>query len=285
MTGKARIGPTCISPSSYSSHASYTKAWACRLSRRYTSRSGPPCSSNARLGQGPVEPVSRALRRERPCPPRAVFRTRPPRRPPRRRGRSSASPSCRWCQVPRSVPGSGPWRSPPLDYCRCLRSCLRLRLLYERRQVFGHRRYLAPLDADLALLVLLDYKVDLAKLLVRPVEVQSPLGTAALLALQGRPDNDLRDLDQVTHVLGRVPAWIEEPGSRNAYLRQPVLEREYLAQPLLEGVPVAHQVRMLHHRLLELLLDQVRALALPLLLQRLDNTFYLVQHLTLVYLR
>src|SRR3712207_8092532 len=38
--------------------------------------------------------------------------------------------------------------------------------------------------------------------------------------------------------------------------------REYLAQALLQGVPVAHQVRMLHHNLLELLLDQVGALAL-----------------------
>src|ERR671911_745070 len=42
---------------------------------------------------------------------------------------------------------------------------------------------------------------------------------------------------------------------------------------------------MLHHHLLELLLDQVRALAFFLLLQRLEHTPYLVQHLTLVYLR
>src|SRR5215218_6429293 len=285
MTGKARIGPTCISPSSYSSHASYTKAWACRLSRRYTSRSGPPCSSSAPQDRGPVEPVSRGPRRERPCPRPGVSRTRPPRRPPRRRGRSSALPSCRWCQVPRSVPGSGPLRSLPRGCCRRLRSCPRLRLLYERRQVFWHRRYLAPLDADLALPVLLDYKVDLAELLVRPVEVQSPLGTAALLALQGGPDDDLRDLNQVAYVLGRVPARVEEPGPRNAYLRQPVLEREYLAQALLEGVSVAHQVRMLHHSLLELLLDQVRALAYFFLLQRLEHTPDLVQHLALIYLR
>src|SRR5215213_9342822 len=114
---------------------------------------------------------------------------------------------------------------------------------------------------------------------------QSPLGPAALLTLQGRPDDDLRDLDQITYVLGGVPARIEEPGSRNAYLRQPVLEREYLAESLLERIPVAHQIRVLHHRLLELLLDQVWALALLFLLKRFEHTPYLVQNLALVYLR
>src|SRR5215203_2526135 len=42
---------------------------------------------------------------------------------------------------------------------------------------------------------------------------------------------------------------------------------------------------MFHHRFLELLLDKVRALAFLLLLQRLEHTFYLVQHLALVDLR
>src|SRR5918912_1491783 len=42
---------------------------------------------------------------------------------------------------------------------------------------------------------------------------------------------------------------------------------------------------MLHHSLLELLLDQVRALAFFFLLQRLEHTPYLVQHLALIYLR
>src|ERR687897_485797 len=245
MTGKARMGPTCISPPSYSSMRVLHKSL------------GLPFISALH------EPQWAALQFQR----------------------TARSGACWACIASTASRTTMPSTSLPLGCCRCLRSCLRLRLLYERCQVFGHRRYLAPFDADLALPVLLDYKVDLAELLVGPVEVQSPLRPAALFALQGSPDDDLRDLDQVTHVLRRVPAGVEEPGPGDAYLRQPVLEREYLAESLLEGVSVAHQVRMLHHRFLELLLDQVRALALPLLLQRLEHTPYLVQHLALVYLR
>ena len=102
-----------------------------------------------------------------------------------------------------------PWRSLPQGCCRCLRSCLRLSSQSDAR-CSGTAAVFAPLDADLALAVLLHDKVDLPELLVRPVEVQSPLCPATLLALQGCPDDDLRDRDQVTHVLGRA-AWVEEP--------------------------------------------------------------------------
>src|SRR5215212_8299877 len=281
MTGKARMGPTCISPPSYSStrvlHKSFglpfisalhEPQWAALQFQR-TARSGACRACIASTASRTTMPSTRGISYSTSSPPSAS---------PRKIFSFAILPL-----VPSSSFGTGEWalEVTPLHYCRCLRSCLRLRLLYERRQVFRHRRYLAPLDADLALLVLLDYKVDPAQLLVRPVEVQSPLGPAALLALQGRPDDDLRDLDQVAHVLGRVPARVEEPGPWNAYLRQPILEREYLAQALLEGVPVAHQVSMLHHTLLELLLDQVRALPFFFLLQRLEHTLYLVQHLAL----
>src|SRR3712207_9040909 len=88
--------------------------------------------------------------------------------------------------------------------------------IQERGKMLRHRRYLAPLDADLALLVLLDYEVDLGELVVRTVEVEAPLGPPSLLALQRRPEADLGDLDQIPYVLRRVPAGVEEPRDRKS---------------------------------------------------------------------
>jgi hypothetical protein len=49
-------------------------------------------------------------------------------------------------------------------------------VLYQLEQVLGHRRDLPPLDADLALPVLRDYKVDRPELVVGTVVVEPPLG-------------------------------------------------------------------------------------------------------------
>src|SRR5918997_4218638 len=151
--------------------------------------------------------------------------------------------------------------------------------------VLGHRGYLPPLDADLALPVLRDNEVDLAELLVGAVEVEAPLGTPSLLALQRRAEDDLGDLDQVPDVLRGVPARVEEARPPHLDVGQPVLERQDLAEPLLEGVFVAHQVGVLHHRLLELLLHEVGALigAARGLLERLEDARDLGPYLPLLY--
>src|SRR4028119_1835862 len=191
----------------------------------------------------------RRASRRRPCP-----ELRPL---PTRTGAwaSAGSPAARW--RPRAPP-------PPPGHVRTF-------LLYQLEQVLGHRRDLPPLDADLALPVLSDYKVDSPELVVGTVVVEPPLGTPVLLALQRGPQDDLAYLHEVPDVLRRVPAGVEEPGAGHAHLRQPVLEVQDLAEPLLQGVPISHEVGVLHHRRLELLLDKVGALALLLLLQRLEH--------------
>src|SRR5918997_4839611 len=102
-------------------------------------------------------------------------------------------------------------------------------------EVLRHRRYLPPLDADLALPVLCDNEVDLAELLVGAVEVEAPLGTPSLLALQRRAEDDLGDLDQVPDVLRGVPPGVEEAGPPHPYVWQPVLWRQGLAPAPPEG--------------------------------------------------
>src|ERR687893_1512738 len=148
-----------------------------------------------------------------------------------------------------------------------------------------HRLYLPPLDADLALTILLYDEVDLPQLLVRAVVVQPPLRSAPLFALQGCPEDDLGDLDQVPYVLRRVPPGVEEPRPPHLDVRQTVLEREHLSETLLQGLLVTHEVRVLHHGPLQLLLHEVGALVALGLLQRLEDALDLGPYLPLLDLR
>src|SRR4051794_13098998 len=147
-----------------------------------------------------------------------------------------------------------------------------------------HRRYLPPLDADLSLLVLLHDEVYLTQLVVHPLVVQSPLCAALLRTLEGGTQDDLRDLGQVADVLRCVPARVEERRAMGLYIRHPFLDRQDLLEPLLQRLLVPHQVGMLHHCLLDLLLELVRVLAVAPL-QRLQYALLLGLDLGGIYLR
>src|SRR5829696_1120854 len=130
----------------------------------------------------------------------------------------------------------------------------------EPGEVLRHRRYLGPLDIDLSLLTLGDDEVYLTQLVTRTIIVEAPLRPAPLLALKSRAQDYLGDLGQVPDVLRGVPARVEERRALGLHVWHPLLDLQDLLEPLLQGFLVAHQVGVLHHRLLDLLLKLVGVL-------------------------
>src|SRR5215210_1136928 len=230
MTGKARMGPTCISPPSYSStrvlqsslglpliSALHEPQWAALQFQR-TARSGACWACIASTASRTTIPSTSGISYSTSWPPSAS---------PRKILSFAVLPSAvaissectAACALEAMSFRSAASLSKSNSSSSVRASELALRpaplaarhvsdLAFDQRgQVLRHRRYLTPLDADLALVgVLLDDEVDLAELLVWAVEVEAPLRPAALLALERGAEDDLGDLDQIPYVLRRVPA-------------------------------------------------------------------------------
>src|SRR5215203_266561 len=294
MTGKARMGPTCISPPSYSStrvlhkslglpliSALHEPQWAALQFQR-TARSGACWACIVSTASRTTIPSTSGISYSTSWPPSASprkilsFAVLPSAVAISSECTSACALEAMSFRLAASLSKSNPSSSVRASELALRPASLAARhvsdLAFDQRsQVLRHRRYISPLDADLALGALPDDEVDLAELFVWTVEVEAPLRPAALLALERGAEDDLGDLDQIAYVLRRVPAGVEEPRPPHLDVGQPVLERQDLLEALLERVLIAHEVCVLHHRFLELLLHEVRALAFPLLLQRLQD--------------
>src|SRR5215216_2193409 len=234
MTGKARMGPTCISPPSYSStrvlhkslglpliSALHEPQWAALQFQR-TARSGACWACIVSTASRTTIPSTSGISYSTSWPPSASprkilsFAVLPSAVAISSECTSACALEAMSFRLAASLSKSNPSSSVRASELALRPASLAARhvsdLAFDQRgQVLRHRRYLSSLDADLALGALLDDEVDLAELLVWTVEVEAPLRPAALLALERGAEDDLGDLDQIAYVLRRVPAGVEEP--------------------------------------------------------------------------